>query len=171
MSERCCSPPKCRRCEWCDAVGEGRGVWGVRLLKVLHYFDGLEYCPFCGTHLLPGGETEAMRGTGRPATDPYNGWDRGRADQEEPCAECGHPYRRHWNWGEAYRKGCKYCPCEAFVEPTDPEGGDAASVDGEGACKTCGGSRWSILPKLQKDASGLHAVSDGTPCPCAGRSE
>jgi len=38
-------------------------------------------------------------------------------DQEQPCKECGHAYRRHWDWMEdnEYCR-CKYCDCIEFVE-------------------------------------------------------
>lgn len=29
---------------------------------------------------------------------------------------CGHPYHRHFDWGEDYRVGCKYCICMDFKE-------------------------------------------------------
>jgi hypothetical protein len=43
------------------------------------------------------------------------GWDSSH-DQEAPCADCGHTYYRHWDWGNGYQPGCKYCPCSSFRE-------------------------------------------------------
>ncbi len=39
-------------------------------------------------------------------------------DQDAPCANCAHPYERHFDPFEGDREvGCKYCGCVAFVEP------------------------------------------------------
>lgn len=42
------------------------------------------------------------------------GWSR-NADQDALCAACEHAYERHFDWAEAYRPGCKYCPCSVFL--------------------------------------------------------
>ena len=36
-------------------------------------------------------------------------------DQNSRCV-CGHIYHRHWDWGDGYRPGCKYCECMDFRE-------------------------------------------------------
>lgn len=38
-------------------------------------------------------------------------------EQEEPCRDCKHPYHRHFDsYEDMAPVGCKYCPCETFVE-------------------------------------------------------
>jgi hypothetical protein len=44
-------------------------------------------------------------------------YDREFGDDRE-CA-CGHAYYRHFDWGDDYRPGCKYCGCMEWKEPRD----------------------------------------------------
>lgn len=44
---------------------------------------------------------------------------------EKICARagCGHPYYRHFDWGDNYSVGCKYCGCMNFKEIKETEHG------------------------------------------------
>ena len=35
---------------------------------------------------------------------------------DERICNCTHEYRRHFDWGDDYRVGCKYCDCMDFKE-------------------------------------------------------
>jgi hypothetical protein len=35
---------------------------------------------------------------------------------DERICRCTHEYRRHFDWGDDYRVGCKYCDCMHFKE-------------------------------------------------------
>lgn len=37
---------------------------------------------------------------------------------DDRVCQCGHTYIRHFDWGDEYRLGCKYCDCQKFVERT-----------------------------------------------------
>lgn len=38
---------------------------------------------------------------------------------DDRVCQCGHTYIRHFDWGDEYRFGCKYCDCQKFVERTE----------------------------------------------------
>jgi len=50
-------------------------------------------------------------------TDHRQVWDE-KHDQDALCAKCGHAYYRHFDtYADMEPVGCKYCSCDAFVEP------------------------------------------------------
>ena len=91
-------------------------TWGCwHTLWDAGHVSGVSYCCKCGTRLLEGGETEAM-------VEKY----------PKPCTVCG-----------TGRVGASIYPCTRCAKdakPPDPAG-DAASVDGEGECETCRGTK------------------------------
>jgi hypothetical protein len=39
-----------------------------------------------------------------------------RHETDDPCADCGHQYYRHFDWMEDFECHCKYCHCMEFIE-------------------------------------------------------
>lgn len=105
-----------------------RHVWAIRLTRFACWLRGWHTMGFdpdwrdwyCTTCYVIDEEKEAgsVMAFIRQSETPFKAYDP-RVGADRVCAreDCGHAYYRHFDtYEEMAPVGCKYCPCEAFLE-------------------------------------------------------